>query len=181
MTRAGATRRHANAARRPWNARPRWRRSRQALQPRPEWADDANPLTRRGCRSNMTEGRRSPILPFCGNSAYRVGDPPREPQDPSPPLGPAVGGPPTLLHPTGVRDSVTAIDDRIRIGKHPPARPSPSQDLKLPALSSSTREARGARDTQPGPLQACAAREATEAVAGPRGNPGRDYRRSWGR
>jgi hypothetical protein len=48
-------------------------------------ADDANPLTRRGYRSSMTKGRRSPILPFCGNSAYRVGDPPREPQDPSPP------------------------------------------------------------------------------------------------
>ena len=31
------------------------------------------------------------------------------------PLGPAVGGPPTLLHPMGVQDSVTAIDDRIRI------------------------------------------------------------------
>lgn len=84
--------------------------------PRREWADDANPLTRRGYRSSMTKGRRSPILPFWGNSAYRVGDPPREPQDPSPPLGPVVGGPPTLLHPMGVQDSATAIDDRIRIG-----------------------------------------------------------------
>jgi hypothetical protein len=72
-------------------------------------------LTRRSCRSSMTEGRRSPILPFCGTLRTGLATPAGA-TGPISPLGPAVGGPPTLLHPMGVRDSVTAIDDRSRIG-----------------------------------------------------------------
>ena len=73
-----------------------------------------NPLTRRACRSSMTEAA-DPNSLNCGNSACPGLATPLRAQDPSP-HGPAVGGPPTLLHPMGVRDSVTAIDDRSRIG-----------------------------------------------------------------
>ena len=56
----------------------------------------ANPLTRRACRSSMTAGRRFQF-PRLGALCVPGGRPPSEPQDPSPPHGPAVGGPPALV------------------------------------------------------------------------------------
>jgi hypothetical protein len=72
-------------------------------------------LDAQGLPEQHDGSRRSPILSFAGHSACPGLATPLRAQDP-PPHGPAVGGPPTLLHPMGVRDSVTAIDDRSRIG-----------------------------------------------------------------
>jgi hypothetical protein len=58
--------------------------------------------------------------------------------------------------------------------------PWPSQDPEASALASA-RESPGACETQPGPPQAGAAREATEAAARSRSSPGPDDRRSRGR
>jgi hypothetical protein len=58
--------------------------------------------------------------------------------------------------------------------------PSPSQDPEASTLVSA-RESLGACETGPGLPRACTAREATEAAARSRSNPGPDDRRSWGR
>ena len=58
--------------------------------------------------------------------------------------------------------------------------PWPSQDPEASTLASA-RVFPGACETQPGPPQAGAAREATEAAARSRSSPGPDDRRSWGR
>ena len=60
------------------------------------------------------------------------------------------------------------------------SRPSPSRDPEASTLASA-RESPGACETQPGPPQACTAREATEAAVRSRSKPGPDDRRSWGR
>ena len=53
--------------------------------------------------------------------------------------------------------------------------------LRCLAIGAAIRESRGACNTRPGPPLACVAREATEAAAEPRSNPGLDHRRSRGR
>ena len=53
--------------------------------------------------------------------------------------------------------------------------------LRCLAIGAPIRESRGACNTRPGPPVACVAREATEAAARPRSNPGPDHRRSRGR
>ena len=58
--------------------------------------------------------------------------------------------------------------------------PWPSRDPEASTLASA-RESPGACETQPGPPQACTAREATEAAVRSRSKPGPDDRRSWGR
>ena len=60
------------------------------------------------------------------------------------------------------------------------SRPSPSRDPEASTLASA-RGSPGACETQPGPPQACTAREATEAAVRSRSKPGPDDRRSWGR
>jgi hypothetical protein len=58
--------------------------------------------------------------------------------------------------------------------------PSPSQVPEASTLASAS-ESPGACETQPGPPQACTAREATGAAARSPSNLGPDDRRSWGR
>jgi hypothetical protein len=72
-------------------------------------------LDAQGLPEQHNGSRRFPILSFAGTLRARGWRPPSEHRT-HPPHGPAVGGPPTLLHPMGVQDSVTAIDNRSRIG-----------------------------------------------------------------
>ena len=74
--------------------------------------------------------------------------------------------------------------DQRRPDHDPPGHGGPvppaSQDPEASTLASA-RGSPGACETQPGPPQACTAREATEAAARSPSNPGPDDRRSWGR
>jgi hypothetical protein len=67
-------------------------------------------------RSSMTEAA-DPHSPVSGELCVPgVGGPRGSHRTRLPPMGLRFWGPPTLLHPMGVQDSVTAIADRSRIG-----------------------------------------------------------------
>ena len=84
-----------------------------------------------------------------------------------------------------LKNNLYKIWNRMSSGSYfpPPVRAAErGVELSFRRCRHSGREAaRGACPTPPGPPLPCTAREATEAAAGPRSNPRRDYRRSQGR
>ena len=67
----------------------------------------------------MTEAADPQLSCFGKLCVPGVGDPRGSHRTHLPPMGLRFWGPPTLLHPMGVQDGVTAIDDRSRIGVTP--------------------------------------------------------------
>ena len=73
-------------------------------------------LDAQGLPEQHDGSRRFPILSSAGNSACPGLATPLRAQDPFPPMGLRLGGRQPCFTQMGVRDSVTAIDDRSRIG-----------------------------------------------------------------